>query len=106
MRYREYPPAGVLAPYVACFWELASRGEPYRVLPDGAMDIVYVVGERRARVIGPMTRALVTATGVAAAVVGVRFRPGAAIRPRRSRSDGPLPRLRGSSAQSDPSAAT
>jgi AraC-like DNA-binding protein len=43
------------------------------------MDVLFVVGESRARVIGPMTRAIVTREGTPSCTVGVRFRPGAAL---------------------------
>jgi AraC-like DNA-binding protein len=49
------------------------------VLPDGAMDVLYVLGADRSQVIGTMSRAIVTSVGVSAHVIGVRFRPGAAI---------------------------
>ena len=77
--YREHKPRGPLAPFVTCFWELTSTGDPYRVLPDGAMDVLVAGGDRSARVVGTMTRAIVAATTVPSWVAGVRFRPGAAI---------------------------
>ena len=64
---------------MACVWEVVSSGEAHRVLPDGAMDVLFAVGEARARVIGPMTRAIVTGEGAPSCVVGVRFRPGAGV---------------------------
>jgi AraC-like DNA-binding protein len=77
--YEEHLPGERLAPFVTCFWEV-TPGEvasgPRRVLPDGAMDVLYVLGSGGARIIGPMTRAIVTPGR--ATVVGVRFRPGAA----------------------------
>jgi AraC-like DNA-binding protein len=80
VRYVEHPPIEPeLSAYVQCFWEVASGGEPRRVLPDGAMDILLDVGAGSAIVVGPMTRALVTEADGARSVVGVRFRPGAAI---------------------------
>jgi AraC-like DNA-binding protein len=77
--YREHSPKQALVPYVTCFWELTSAGEPHRVLPDGAMDVLYAICAPRARVIGPMTRAIVAEQNGPTCVVGVRFRPGAAI---------------------------
>ncbi|HEY6557421.1 MAG TPA: AraC family transcriptional regulator [Polyangiaceae bacterium] len=77
--YREYAPAAALAPYVSCFWDSTPRPAPQRVLPDGAMDVLYVLGAERSRVIGTMSRAILTSAGVSAHVIGVRFRPGAAI---------------------------
>jgi AraC-like DNA-binding protein len=77
--YAEHAPAAALAPYVTCFWQLASQGQPHRVLPDGAMDVLFAIGDGAARVIGPMTRAIVTPSGRPGTLVGVRFQPGAAI---------------------------
>jgi AraC-like DNA-binding protein len=79
VRYREHHPAAALAPYVTCFWELAASGEPHRVLPDGAMDVLFTMGTGSARVIGPMTHAIVADMGGPTSIVGVRFRSGAAI---------------------------
>jgi methylphosphotriester-DNA--protein-cysteine methyltransferase len=76
--YREYPPGELLAPYVTCFWELESQGEPHRVLPDAAMDVLYAMGSSGARVVGTMTRAIAVGAGEAMSVVGARLRPGAA----------------------------
>jgi AraC-like DNA-binding protein len=76
---REYPPPLALAAYVTCFWETSASPHGRRVLPDGAMDVIFAAGEAAARVIGPMTRARVTPDGGPAWVVGVRFRPGAAL---------------------------
>jgi AraC-like DNA-binding protein len=78
-QYREHAPPPALAPYVTCFWEITGGAEPHRVLPDGAMDVLFTAGDGAARVIGPMTRAIVTPAGDAAWVAGVRFRPGAAV---------------------------
>jgi AraC-like DNA-binding protein len=79
VRYREHAPPPVLAPFVTCFWEITSNGGSHRVLPDGAMDVIFAIGSAGARVIGPMTRAIVAETTGPSRVVGVRFRPGAAI---------------------------
>jgi AraC-like DNA-binding protein len=78
-QYREHAPPAALAPYVTCFWEITGRVAPHRVLPDGAMDVIFAAGDLAARVIGPMTCARVTPPGDAAWVAGVRFRPGAAV---------------------------
>jgi AraC-like DNA-binding protein len=77
--YREYTPHPRLAPYVSCFWERTSPGESYRVLPDGAMDVLYALGAPAASVIGTMSRARVTTAVGPVHVIGVRFRPGAGI---------------------------
>jgi AraC-like DNA-binding protein len=81
VRYREHLPKQALMPYVTCFWELTSSGEPHRVLPDGATDVLFEFGAHGAQVIGPMTRAIVTAAAPrgSTCIVGARFRPGAAI---------------------------
>lgn len=76
--YREYAPPPALTAYVSCFWDSTPRPAPHRVLPDGAMDVLYVLGTARSQVIGTMSRAIVTGVGVSAHVIGVRFRPGAA----------------------------
>jgi len=77
VRYREHAPPAALARFVTCFWQIAGGFGPHRVLPDGAMDVVFAHGGA-ARVIGPMTSAIV-APGSSSWVAGVRFRPGAAI---------------------------
>jgi hypothetical protein len=77
-RYREYAPSARLAPWVTCFWELESEGQPNRVLPDAAMDVLYAIGSPGAELVGTMTRAIVVGEGEALSLVGVRFRPGAA----------------------------
>lgn len=43
------------------------------------MDVLYALGAAKARVIGTMSCAIVTDAGAPAHVIGVRFRPGAAI---------------------------
>jgi AraC-like DNA-binding protein len=80
VRYREHAPSAALAPFVTCFCEVETRaGEGHRVLPDGAMDVLFGAGDAGARVIGPMTRAIVVEAPRASRAAGVRFRPGAAI---------------------------
>ncbi len=49
------------------------------MLPDGAMDVLYLLGAPGARVIGTMSRAIVATAIAPVHVVGVRFRPGAGI---------------------------
>lgn len=81
-RYREHPPCPVLAPYVSCFWSRAGGGKQTRVLPDGAVDIIFDLGEAAARdsayLVGAMTRPLVVARSRGRDFVSVRFRPGGA----------------------------
>jgi AraC-like DNA-binding protein len=83
MLYREHRPAAALRPYVACYWTLrgsAPGDAGHRVLPDGCMDILFDLGAQPgARVVGAMTRAIVTAPKPAGEwidLLGVRFRPG------------------------------
>ncbi len=86
MSYRELHPAPPLRRHVACFWimeapaRLAAPTAPHRVLPDGAMDILIWVGEKRleATVVGTMTSAIVAPDAPLENAVGVRFRPGEA----------------------------
>ena len=78
MRYQEYTPPRSLEGFVTCFWEITGGTGSHRVLPDGAMDVVFAASDRGARVIGPMTGAIVTGPGGPAWTVGARFRPGAA----------------------------
>jgi AraC-like DNA-binding protein len=79
VRYRELAPPLPLSPFVTCFWEITGGVGAHRVVPDGAMDVLYAAGAARASVIGPMTRAIVTEETGPPWVVGVRFRPGAAL---------------------------
>ena len=82
MRYREHRPAPALRSAVACYWTLrgrAAEGDPgHRVLPDGALDLLFDVEAGEAQVIGVMTRAIVSAASGAVDLVGVRFHPGEA----------------------------
>lgn len=75
--YREQAPPPSLSPYVTCFWAITGGVGAHRVLPDGAMDVVVEPGAG-ARVVGPMTCAIVTDSVGPAWIVGVRFQPGAA----------------------------
>jgi AraC-like DNA-binding protein len=77
MDYAELQLSPALQPVVACIWAFASPRESHRVLPDGCIDIL--VRDERARVVGTMRRA-VTMPGVQGAVLGVRLRPGEAVR--------------------------
>jgi len=79
MEYLEHAPPPELAPFVTCFWQITGGAGAHRVLPDGAMDVLFAAGDAAARVIGPMTRAIVTPAGGPAWIAGVRFRPGAAM---------------------------
>lgn len=79
MDYRERAPVAGLRAHVETFWSLeAAAGEaPHRVLPDGCIDVLFD-GTPGARAVGPMTRAIVTATGRSSSLFGVRFHPGCA----------------------------
>ncbi len=57
---------------------MTTRDECHRVLPDGAMDVLFFGGSSVARVIGPMTRALTVSARGESRVAGIRFRLGAA----------------------------
>jgi AraC-like DNA-binding protein len=82
-RYVERAPHDALAPYVECVWSL--RGEvaspvPNRVLPDGCADVIVdLARDPRAYVVGTMRRAAVIPLLGRVDLVGVRFRPGAAL---------------------------
>ncbi|WP_415948989.1 helix-turn-helix domain-containing protein [Streptomyces sp. KLOTTS4A1] len=62
----------------AAVWtaDRAGDGEPYPVLPDGCIDILW--SEGRLLVAGPDTRAHRTSPGEATTVSGIRFAPGTA----------------------------
>lgn len=84
-RYRELPPPGALAPFVACLWmwhDDPTEAAPHRVLPDGCIDVVIggAPGRTEALVVGSMTRPLVITSREPASFVGVRFRPAQARR--------------------------
>jgi AraC-like DNA-binding protein len=79
VRYAEHAPAPALRRHVICYWSIASDGAPHRVLPDGAIDLVFGgASAPSGQLVGVMTRALVTPPGFARSIVGVRFRPGGA----------------------------
>jgi AraC-like DNA-binding protein len=85
-QYAEHAAAPALRPYVECYWsgggvEGASVDATHRVLPDGCMDIIFVLGGGTrvgASVVGTMTTALVVPTATRAEYLAVRFRPGQA----------------------------
>lgn len=93
LEYREHPPHPALADVAACHWSLrgapAGGGPPYRVLPDGCMDVIFDLGggvwadrERSrpaVRVVGTMTRGLPVTLPPEVDLLGVRFRPGGAL---------------------------
>ncbi len=76
MTYREHPGTGALAPHFRCAWSNRPEGraDPFLVLPDGCIDIVWTHG--RLTVAGP-DRAAVSVKR-AGLVVGLRFQPGRA----------------------------
>ena len=79
--YAEHPPSAALRRHVACFWTLSGQAGAHRVLPDGCMDLLFDLGAPRdqGRVIGTMTHAIVADAPAANGLLGVRFRPGAAM---------------------------
>jgi AraC-like DNA-binding protein len=90
--YVEFPPSPPLAPYVACYWALTGcTPNPVlsRVLPDGCVDLVVVIGDPvrvtgardpgpAVRLVGAMRRAMLIELAGHVAVIGVRFRPAGA----------------------------
>jgi AraC-like DNA-binding protein len=95
MRYIEVPPSAALAAGVECVWSIEGRvgaGEVMRnrVLPDGCMDVIFDLGDRprspapahhalEAYVVGAMREALIVSHVGRVDLLGVRFRPGAAV---------------------------
>lgn len=83
--YREHRPSAALRSFVSCFWTRVTRGgSEIRVLPDGAIDILFDLAPESLRdrswVVGTMTRPLLVTspTSTTSDFIGVRFRPGAA----------------------------
>lgn len=96
MRYVEVAPCAALRTTVECAWSVTSDAPSpgHRVLPDGCMDVLF--DRSGARVIGSMSRAIVTSpTMDRVDVFGVRFHPGEAapfVRERaRALRDGAVP---------------
>ena len=58
----------------AILWTATSDGEPYRVLPDGCMDLLWM--EDELVVAGPDTHAFLAKSAAGARIAGVRFAPG------------------------------
>src|SRR5512143_3125508 len=76
--YREWPAALPLRAHVQCVWQSIPRCPPssaIAVLPDGCVDILWTGADLI--VAGPDTRPVVSRSRPAAALVGLRFRPGA-----------------------------
>jgi AraC-like DNA-binding protein len=78
--YRERLPVPALAELLSCVWvqRVASDGPAYehRTVPNGAIEIVYVMGTDTVRVVGPRTVSAVDVLDPGSIVVGARFRPG------------------------------
>jgi AraC-like DNA-binding protein len=78
--YRQARPAADLAGQVQCLWyrrvgqDEAAR--PVRVMPDGCMDLIWMLGELH--VAGPDTTAWVARLPAGTEIAGLRFRPGVA----------------------------
>lgn len=79
--YREYRPSKALEPFVDCFWTRAGgMGSETRVVPDGAVDIIFDLAAPSAVavVVGTMTKPLVVKSARKSDYVAVRFHPGGA----------------------------
>ena len=77
MAYREFHPRPDLGDIVACTWQRTVAGAGrQRVVPDGCVDLVWRGG--KLSVAGPDTGAWMSPVDPGAAIVGLRFRPGAA----------------------------
>jgi AraC-like DNA-binding protein len=78
---QEWLPHRALRPYVTCVWaqRVSARSDAYRhrTAPDGSVELVCPAGGP-ASVVGPRTTPSEQLLAPGAAVVGVRFRPGAA----------------------------
>ena len=80
MPYAEVIPGRGLRSSVDRFWRLESNASaPQRVLPDGCVDVIIDLKSGRGRVVGAMTKPLITPAS-AASYLSVRFKPGAASR--------------------------
>jgi AraC-like DNA-binding protein len=83
-RYAERRAAPELDAHVACVWllEVADGGPVYehRTVPNGCVEIISVLGTGVVRVAGPKHSPTLERVEQGQAVVGVRFRPGAAPR--------------------------
>ena len=77
--YREWPASGPLAHHLACLWTHAlpeSSTTALQVIPDGCVDIIWTGDSLR--VAGPDTGPILESIPPGTAIVGMRFRPGAA----------------------------
>jgi AraC-like DNA-binding protein len=81
--YAHHLPSPALAPWVEAYWTVSGIGAPghgSRVLPDGSNDIIVdLAGTPRAFVVGAMRRAEVVSLHGRVDLLGIRFRPGAAL---------------------------
>lgn len=77
--YVERLPVPRLAPFVRTVWLQRTGDEPYvqRHLPTGGAELHFPIGGRP-RLLGPLTAARLEVIPAHTALVGVRFRPGAA----------------------------
>jgi len=82
-RFGRHTPGVALSPWVECYWSLTASDTPpwrTRVLPDGSSDVILdLTAEPRAFVVGTMLRAEVVPVAGRVDLLGVRFRPGAAL---------------------------
>ena len=100
MKYSEYRPPELLAPFVECLWFASDSAAPAvgapseRILPDGCLEWIFHLGapyrrwmpdgravlQPRSFVVGELSRYLLLQPTGAVATMGVRFRPGGAYR--------------------------
>ena len=77
MGYKEYPPPEAFRSHLVCLWTSTGGVGTGLVLPDSAVDIVFV-GDTPPFVAGPDTRPKMAPAPVGAPITGIRFRPGVA----------------------------
>jgi len=77
--YREHPVHPALRHVLSCYWTRSGAASaPRRILPDGAIDLLFEVSASRAVFVGAMTRPRLLAPGPVRTFVAARFRPGGA----------------------------
>jgi AraC-like DNA-binding protein len=78
--YQEHAPNIILMPFVETYWTTIDDIEketPFKVLPDGCVDIVFNLNESVPDIVGTMTTALELTFSGKVRMFGIRFRPAA-----------------------------